>query len=156
DDEMAFAVERRAPGLQQALISSLQFDRALASGARVVESRELMAAVVADVGSRLQGVPFAAALERGRIRRYGALAAAVAGLFLAGGIADGHSLRLWALRSLLLTNDPWPRYTQLTFRGNDGHPIRLPQGDPLTVHVAVAGPVPDQVFLHYEFKGGDS
>ena len=33
--------------------------------------------------------------------------------------------------------------------------MRLPQGDALTVRVAVTGPIPDQVFLDYAFKGGE-
>ena len=155
DDEMAIAVERRSPSLQQALISSLQFERMLRGGGRVVESEELMAAVVADVHGRLHTVPFAAALDARRVRNHGVLGAGVLALFLLWGIVDGQSLRIWALRNLALASVAWPRYTSLSFAGTEGEVVRLPQGDPLTVHVAVGGPVPDQVFLRYDYKGGD-
>lgn len=155
DDEMALAVERRAPGMRQALISSLQFDRALASGASDVESREMMAAVVADTGARLDRIPFENAIDAPRIRKFfGAIVAGV-GFFLGWAITDAGSLGTWAQRNLLLGSVDWPRYTALAF-ADAGDGVRMPQGDALTVRVAATGEVPEQVFLSYEFAGGDT
>jgi len=156
DDEMAMAVERQSPELRQALISSMQFDRVLGSSERVVESKELMSAVVADVHGRLSQLPFAAALDARRMRRYAWLASFSLALFIGWGIADGQSLRLWALRNIAMSTVEWPRYTKLTFLDADSGTIRLPQGDPYTVRIGIAGPVPDQVFLSYDFASGES
>jgi hypothetical protein len=157
DDEMALAVERRAPDLRQALISSLQFERALdgRGRGRIVDSTDLMSAVIADVRGRLGAVPFAAAIDAARVRRFTALAATLLALFVGWGVVDGSGLRIWFLRNLCLSSVEWPRYTQLSFVGATGNTVRLNQGDPLAVHVAAAGVVPDQVFLRYEYDGGE-
>ncbi|MCA8951372.1 MAG: hypothetical protein KDE27_17830 [Planctomycetes bacterium] len=159
DDEMALAVERRAPGTRQALISSLQFDRQLAGagggGATHAESRELMAAVVADTSSRLDAIPFGNAIDSPRVRKYlGGILLAV-GFFVGWSITDAGSLGIWARRNLLLSNVDWPRYTRLAF-ADAGDAVRLPQGDALTVRVAADGELPEQVFLNYVFAGGES
>ncbi|HEX5054622.1 MAG TPA: hypothetical protein VFZ65_22790 [Planctomycetota bacterium] len=155
DEEMALAVERQAPDVRQALISSLQFDRELQTGARSVESAELKAAVIAGVRARLASIPFARAIDAARVRKYAAgLAAAIA--FFGGWAAlDGSSLVLWARRNLALSNIDWPRYTSLAFADAAASGVRLPQGDALTVRVEVEGPVPDQVFVDYHFDDGE-
>lgn len=154
EEELALAVERTSPDVKQALISSMQFERELRSGAAAVESPQLKASVVADVRRRLATIPFGRAIDAGRIRRF---AAAIGGvLLLFGGWAGllPESLSIWARRNLLLTNTEWPRYTTLAFGDVDGE-VRLPQGDALTVRVTVQGPMPDQVFLDYRFAGGE-
>ena len=156
DDEMALAVERRSPELQQALISSMQFDRTLSSSGQVAESKELMSAVVADVQGRLAELPFAGALNEGRMRRFMGLACGALALFLGWGILDGQSLKVWAQRNLAMSSVEWPRYTKLTFVDAVDGTVRLPQGDAYTVRVAVQGPVPEQVFLTYDFASGEA
>jgi len=154
DDEMALAVERRAPDVRQALISSLQFERVLGSGAVVVESRALMTAVVEDVRGRLAAIPFGAALDAARVQKFGGLLAVVLAAFVAWGGLDGRSLGLWAARNLGLSNIEWPRYTTLRFL-DDGDVVRMPQGDSRTVRVSADGPIPDQVFVYFRFQGGE-
>jgi len=154
DEEMALAVERSAPDVKQALISSLQFDRELRSGVATVESAELKASVVADLRHRLATIPFARAIDARRVLRF---AAAIGATLLSFGLWAGvspDSLSLWARRNLLLSSAEWPRYTTLAFGDVDGE-VRLPQGDALTVRITAQGPVPDQVFLDYEFTAGD-
>ncbi|MCU0862707.1 MAG: hypothetical protein MUC36_02850 [Planctomycetes bacterium] len=157
DDEMALAVERSAPETRQALISSLQFDRELRAGAvgATVESMALKQAVVADVRARLAAIPFGRAIDAGRVRRFGLGLAAAAVFFGGWTVIDRGSLGLWARRNLLLSNAEWPRYT--TLRIADGGPaeVRLPQGDALSLRIAIDGPVPDQLFVDYDFRGGD-
>lgn len=155
DDEMALAVERRAPEVKQALISSLQFDRELQTGVTGVESAALKAAVVADVRQRLASIPFAAAIDRARVRRYSLDLAGAALFFVGWAVFDAHSLGLWAARNLALANVDWPRYTSLHLPAAAAAEMRLPQGDALTVRVDVQGPVPDQVFVEYAFAGGE-
>lgn len=155
DDEMALAVERTSPEVKQALISSLQFDRELQSDVPHVESAALKAAVVADVRWRVAQIPFANAIDRVRVRRFAlALAGAIA-VFAAWGAIDARSLGLWAARNLALSSVEWPRYTSLSLAEGESSNVRLAQGDTLTVRVAVAGPVPDQLFVDYAFVGGE-
>lgn len=154
DEEMALAVERRSPELEQALISSLQFEQELQHGTRHVESPELKAAVVKQVADRLGALPFGRAIDAGRVRRFGAATALSLLCFVGWGVAHGESLGLWARRNLFLSDVDWPRYTTLSFV-DAGDEVRLPQGDALTVRVATHGEQVDQVFVDYRFASGD-
>jgi len=154
DEEIALAVERKSPELEQSLISSLQFDRELATGTRSIESVEMKSAVVAAMRDRLQSIPFARAIDGARVRKF-MLGIVTAVLFFGAwaGI-DAQSLGIWTARNVLLSNTDWPRYTTLAFvEGADG--VRLPQGDALTVRVQAEGPELDQVFVDYAFADGD-
>jgi len=156
DEELALAVERSCPELDQQLISSLQFDEEL-SGAQPtasIESREMKAAVVQSLRDQLQAVPFAQAIDTMRVQKFALGIFAMLTFFGAWAGIDRTSLGIWTARNVLLTNVDWPRYTVLTFVDSDGG-VRLPQGDALTVRVKVEGPVPDQMFVDYEFADGD-
>jgi len=155
DEEMALAVERRAPDMQEALISSLQFDRTLQDAAAGRESRELMAAVVARTNSQLRAIPFHSAIDARRVRRFFAGIAAAFVFFVGWGVVDSSSLSIWAQRNLLLGSVDWPRHTTLSFAG-DSADVRIPQGDALTIGVDAAGEVPEQVFLTYKFADGEA
>jgi hypothetical protein len=155
DDEMALAVERQAPEIKQALISSLQFDRTMQEAPDGVESRQLMAAVVGDVNARLAAIPFARAIDAGRVRRHALAIGFTAVFFGVWGIIDAGSLGIWARRNLVLSNVDWPRYTTLAFAEAGSGDVRMPQGDALTLRVTSKGPTPEQVFLSYDFKGGE-
>lgn len=154
EDELALALERSQPQLQQALISSVQFERRLEQGAGSVESPELMQAVVDDVRSRLPAVELATALDRGRTRRNSLLLAGAAAVFGTWALLDAGSLGLWAARNLALSSTEWPRNTRFSFV-DAGPRVRMPQGDSLTLRVAVEGPVPDQAFVTYRFATGE-
>jgi hypothetical protein len=155
DEEMALAVERSSPEVKQALISSLQFAHDLRSGGRSKDSPALMAAVVADVAQRVASIPFARAIDAGRVRRF-TLGIAGAVVFFGGWAAiDASSLGLWAARNLALANVDWPRYTRLSLADGSSE-VRLPQGDALTVRVLVDGELPDQAFVDYEFGGDEN
>lgn len=156
DVEMALAVERRAPGIRQALVSSLQFARELRAGDPGPESPALKAAVVADVRARVAAIPFAAAIDGRRVRRFGAWFA-LAGLVFGGWAAvDAGSLRIWAARNLLLADADWPRRTTLALADGVLPSLRLPQGDPLTLRVVAQGTAPDEVVADYRFATGES
>jgi hypothetical protein len=114
-----------------------------------------MAAVVGDMNARLAAIPFARAIDAGRVHRYGmALGFAVA-FFGIWAAIDAHTLGIWVRRNLVLSNVDWPRYTSLAFAEAGSSDVRLPQGDALTLRVTSKGPVPEQVFLSYDFKGGE-
>lgn len=154
DAEIALAVERRAPQMHEALISSLSFEERLASGDLRADSPALMRAVVADVQARSASIPFAAALDRRRLWRHRATAAAAVAAFAGWALVDAASLRLWAQRNVLLGAVDWPRATTLAF-ADGGATLRLPQGDSATIVVAARGEVPDQVFLRHRFASGE-
>ncbi|MGC6486818.1 MAG: hypothetical protein ACON4Z_04175 [Planctomycetota bacterium] len=156
DEELALAVERSCPALDQQLISSLQFDEELANAQPTasIESREMKAAVVQNLRDRLQAVPFAQAIDTMRVQKFALGIFAMLTFFGAWAGLDRSSLGIWAARNVLLTDVDWPRYTVLSFVDGDGE-VRLPQGDALTVRVRVEGPVPDQMFLDYAFADGD-
>ncbi len=153
DEDLALAVERHDPLLRQSLISAMQFERSLAERLPS-ESAAMMRAVIGDVGGRLDAVPFAQALDGRRVAKAAAVLAAVVGAFALWGAVDAPSLRLWAMRSLLLSSAEWPRLTRLEFLGAAGA-VRLPQGDPLTVRVRASGVVPDQVFVRSVHDDGE-
>ncbi|MBL9079265.1 MAG: hypothetical protein JNL08_17320 [Planctomycetes bacterium] len=155
DEEMALAVERRAPALGQALISSLQFERDLRAGRTAGDESPAMKTVVVDrVRRDAAAIPFAAAIDGPRVRRFLLAAVATAALFGLWALLAPASLSIWAQRNLLLGSVDWPRYTTLSFGGMAGE-VRLPQGDALTVRVVASGEPPEQVFVDYEFAGGD-
>ena len=156
DDELALAVERACPQLDQQLISSLQFDEELAADqpSASIESRELKAAVVQNLRDRLQAVPFAQAIDTMRVQKFALGIFAMLTFFGAWAGVDASSLGTWAARNVFLTNVDWPRYTVLSFVDGGGE-VRLPQGDALTVRVRAEGEVPDQAFVDYAFADGD-
>ena len=155
DEEMALAVERADPGVRQALISAIQFEDQLATGASLPESRQLMTAVVEDVEQRVEQLGLERALDRGRVRQFGALLLGCLVLPVAWVALDSETARLWAARNLALSTEEWPRDTLLTFAGStDDGVLRVPEGDDQTVLVRAGGVVPEQVFLYYEFAGG--
>jgi hypothetical protein len=154
DEEMALAVERQSPEVKQALISSLQFEGALQAQRRG-DSPEMMVAVIDDVRGRLAAIPFTKAIDAGRVRRFAGACALTLAFFGGWAAIDGASLSTWARRNLLLSNVDWPRYTTLTFAEMGAGEVRLPQGDALTVRVTVDGPMPEQVFVNYVYRGGE-
>lgn len=154
EDELALALERSQPQLQQALISSVQFERRLEQGGGAIESPALMQAVVDDVRSKLPAVELGTALDRERTRRNAMLLAGAAAVFGAWALLDAGSLGLWAARNLALSSVEWPRHTRFSFV-DAGPRVRMPQGDSLTLRVAVEGPVPDQAFVTYRFATGE-
>jgi hypothetical protein len=156
DDEMALAVERVLPDMRQALISTVQFERVLAGGGRLVESPELMRAVVLDVHSRIRQIPFTRALDGRRVLRFLGLTVAAATFFGVWAGIDFSSLKLWLRRNLGMSSVEWPRLTQLHFMHEGESAVeRLPQGDPLTVRVIATGRIPDQVFVNYQYRSGE-
>jgi hypothetical protein len=154
DEELALAVERQSPELAQALISSLQFEQDLTRATDRRESRELKAAVVTGVRDRLGAIPFARAIDAGRVRRHALLAVGCVLAFGLWGAIDASTLGLWARRNLLLSDVDWPRATTLVLP-DGGARVRLPQGDALTVVAAVDGHVPDEAFVDYRFATGE-
>lgn len=156
DEEMALAVERADPGVKQALISAVQFEEALGSQKRVVESRDLMCALVQTVEQHAAQMDTGHAVDGRRMARFGGLLAVTVLALAAWAALAPDSARLWAVRNLGLSSIEWPRYTSLAFGSDTPAVVRVPEGDDLTLSVTAVGIVPEEAFLHYAFDGGDS
>ncbi len=151
DEELALAVEARVPSLQDRLVGALQWERILADP-ECGESEAMMRASVEEASSAVRAVR-AADLTDARAARSSLLAgcAAAAVLVVGAGFA-GEEVLLWARRSLLLIDEPWPQRTTLVVLGFDpGTPRTVTIGEDLPVQVRVEGAVPDDgVTIHYQ------
>jgi hypothetical protein len=158
DDELALAVERGESDLAQSLISAVQFERSLEGGGPVSESTDLMRKVVSDVHARIDGIRDETALDTSRVRRFLAVILACLAVVGTWALTDSESLALWARRNLLMSDEDWPRASQLAFvMDHEGGVVRVAHGDDLTVEVHATGQViPEQVYVHYRFGDGIS
>lgn len=150
DEELALAIEARVPALQDRLVGALQWERILADP-ECGESRAFMEASVAEAAAAVRTVRASALTDARPSRRSAFLGAAVAGLFVAGAAALHEDAAIWARRSLLLIDEPWPRRTTLVVLGFDAdRPHVVTVGEDLPVKVRIEGAVPDDgVLIHY-------
>lgn len=157
EDEMALAVERADPRARQALISAVQFERALDSGAAGAESPEMMRLVVEEARRRVARLETRRALDAGRVVRFATLGTAVLSVAAACVAAFPASVGLWARRNLVLSDVPWPRATTLRFEvERSGSVLRVPEGDDLSLRVRALGVVPERVVLRCRSAAGES
>jgi hypothetical protein len=156
DDELALAVERATPGLGQRFISALQFSRTLVQGDVRGESEELMAEAVLLNAKELEELHFSKAIRRERLRREFLM---FGGAFLLSLVVAGMSpqnFKIWAQRNLLLSRTvDWPRKTHLSFVDAKDGILVSPRGDDLTIRVSAEGVIPERVFIHWRFLGGN-
>jgi hypothetical protein len=157
DDELALAMERGEEDLQQALISAVQFERALDAGGLRGQSTQLMEHVVTEVQSRVESLQAESALDHGRIYKFGSVIFACLAVVTAWGVLDADSLSLWARRNILMSSEEWPRATRLEFLLNvvDGK-VSVAEGNDISVVVRASGVIPEQVWIHYEFPDGST
>ena len=163
DEELALAVEHRYASLNDRLAAALDFDAELARPTRG-ESESMMRAVVEEAAEEAQHLEFAQAVTGRRAVRW--LGAAATGLLVALGLwlAAGDSVSLWARRSLLLEDTPWPRRTTILAVDlqEDGRIVpreasrafEVAVGRPLVVHAFAEGRIPDEVTLIDRVDGG--
>ena len=160
-EELALAVERRNPRLQQKLISAVQFRQRLErfGGLKdLPDSPDLMRAVVAGVDEASPGIPFASAIDQPHVTKMAAVAIASFVLLGSSFLSAPDTLRLWAARNLGLSAVEWPRRTHLRLDGVTGDTIRLPRGDDLTVMVRATcdtGVLPEVAEIRYRQDNGE-
>ncbi len=138
-DDMALAIERHDPGLQQELISALQ----LAHG-DLRDSRALAAAVVARARERIPRLPLDRLLDDRRTLRLVGGACAVALLALAGAWNHAESVRVFVQRALAF-EVMYPRATMLLLElPSDGadHRVERPAPDHVVVTMAAGADLP--------------
>lgn len=156
DEALALSVERRYRSLNDRLAAALDFDRELAAPTRG-ESQPMMERVVAEAAEEAKHLEFARAVSGRRALVW--LGTALASVVLGGIVvlAMGDTVGLWAKRSLLLEDTPWPRRTNVLAVDleSDGTatprdpalPYEVAVGRPLVVNARVEGRVPDEVVL---------
>ena len=151
DEELAMAVEARVPSLQDRLVSSLQWER-LRADPDSGESHAFMAATAAEAAEAVRRVRAGDLTDPRPARRAALLGGVAALVFVATAAASGETALLWARRSLLLQDEPWPRRTTLIVVGFDpATPRVVTVGDDLAVPVRVEGEIPeDGILLHYQ------
>ncbi len=156
DEELALAVEARVPRLADRLIGALQWERLLADP-ECGESRAFMEASAAEAAREARGIRAADLTDPRAARRSfgaGAGAAVLLGLVL---LNFGEEAGVWARRSLLLLDEPWPQRTTLVVVGFDpATPRVVTVGEDLPLQVRVEGAIPaDGVVLHYRTLEGE-
>jgi hypothetical protein len=156
DEEVALAVEARVPRLQDRLVGALQWERILADP-DCGESRTFMEEATREAAEAVRGVRAGTLTDPRPARRSLLLGCIAAGLLLLGGAALGETAAIWARRSLLLLDEPWPQRTTLVVVGFDADlPRVVTIGEDLPVQVRVEGVVPDDgVILHYRTLDSD-
>lgn len=151
DDDLSLAAEARKPELKQRLISSLQLRRLGKAGEGTRGfSPELIAATLAQGRTTVAATDLTEVINRKQQRRNLFLSGALITLFLLSALAAPNIFGLWLKRNLLLSNENWPRYTQLLIAGVDEtNTLYLPTGDDLEVRVTVkpGSVLPTMVFL---------
>jgi len=148
--DLALVVEKANPGLNDGLVSAMQFaDPARRPAGEV--SQELMDAVVEQANESVAAIAFGDVLRGDAVRRMlaRALACLVAVTVLAAW--QWEVARPWLLRTLMLRNVSYPKRTLLAVEG--GNPLKVVRGGALTV-VVRADPervVPDALTCHMRF-----
>lgn len=150
--DIAHLVERRFPHLASSLISAVRF-AAGEVGAAAVNSRTLMAAVVAGAGQRAGEVDFDVVIDARRARRSTAVAGGLLLAVLTGGLLAPDMARLWWQRSVLLQDVPWPRRTRLVVENRDGTLFGA-RGDDVVIHATAEGVQPREVEMQYRTVSG--
>ncbi|MBK8980535.1 MAG: hypothetical protein IPM29_31925 [Planctomycetes bacterium] len=156
DDELALAIERVEPGLRQALISAVQFDRTLAATGGVRgDSVALMRYVVTDVEARVSQLRALRALDGRRVLRFVGLLAIGFAAVSTWAVAQPREAGIWFQRNVLFGNVAWPQDTHLRFVDVDpGRPLRLAEREDLTIRVRALGVVPERLELRTRFADG--
>ena len=153
DEQLATVFERFVPGLNESLITAVEFDET-----RQEEVEPLFMERTVDWAEEsLQGV------EVRKFFRYGRLTFRCAAAMLVVGLAIGlcatfaETAELWFSRNILLSSKDWPRHSQIVVDGFADGKVRIGRGDSftLTVRASTAMPlVPETVRLHVGSKKG--
>jgi hypothetical protein len=152
DEDLALSVEQRFRHLKDRLAAALDFEQELRHPSRG-ESPTMMAAVIREAGAEARGLHFSRAVSSRRALRWTGAATLVLAAAVGVTAVLHDDVALWARRSLLLENVPWPRATTMRAvdLGSDGSfvphdpatPYEVPIGRSLTVYARAEGEVPD-------------
>ncbi len=151
--DVANLVERRYPELSSSLISAVRFARGEV-GPAGINSPELVASVIADVGARSAKLDFNAVLDPRRVRQAVAALLVMAAVGTGATAASPEVVGLWFRRNVLLTNDPWPKQTHLIV-DIEGDELIGARGDDLIIQAHAQGVQPREVDIVFETASGD-
>ena len=159
DVEIALRIERRYPGFNDSLASTVQFLKTNADPH--LGSPEMQKQVVERTVAQVERVNLSDIVETRRVRK---VALAAVGICLLAAMIAGlnQAAAATALHRLMFpfANRPWPKTTELRLVNEDleplqfdaGEPLRLAAGDTLEVYVEnLKGRLPEDVRMEYRF-----
>jgi hypothetical protein len=150
EDDLALVIERANPGLQDRLISGIQFARRGVAAA-YGESAELAVKVIREANDAAAALKFRSVLSSGPARRSLLWAASAIAAAAAFGVVRPDLVEPWFMRNVLLEDVQYPKRTRLYVEGRS--PLRVVRGGALTVTVRAdeAKVVPPEVVFHMRF-----
>jgi hypothetical protein len=154
DASLALLLERRYPQLGDSLLTAVE----LGSSPPPAEecNRELLAAATNTALVRAGHIDSSAVLDASLLWRCGSVALILLLSVLGCLLFNPEAFGRWARRTALLSDEHWPRRTQLTIDGFPDGLQKVARGSDFTVSVrsATAGEVPRTVQLRYTADDG--
>ncbi len=163
DVEIALRIEKRYPGFNDSLASTVQF---LSAGSDPrLGSPAMQQQVVERTVSQIERVNLSDIVETRRVRKVATAAVAICLLTaLVAGLDQASAAT--ALHRLVFpfANRPWPKTTELQLVDEDlkplkhdpAEPMRLARGETLEIYVKdLKGQLPDDVRMEYKFGKGE-
>ena len=144
---MAVLLERRFTGFRDSLLTTVELSEQPESGDY---SPDMFAYTQQAAVAGTSGVALGKVFNAGRLARRISLGVLLVVSVIAFGIGAAEAFGIWARRSLLLSEEVWPRNTHLVVEGFEDNPVtKIARGGDLTLLVkADAGPervVPETV-----------
>ena len=156
DLDIALKIEKRWPGLNDRLSSTIQFLRESPSDDRY-GSPALRGATVRQAIEETRSIDFREAIEHKPVIRAASLAAVALGLAAVIALAAPMQTRI-ALRRLFVPwgGDRWPQQTHLAL-SDAGTTLKIARGDSFTLSVQVrpGDRIPDSARVTYRFADGE-
>lgn len=154
DDDLALFVERHFPELNDRLISAIQLTREPVDATGLVQSPELVAALVEDAERATSQLDFRRVVVGRHVGRIGGWA--LAALLVVGGAAAARQdYASIYLQRIIGGSTKWPQRTHLTVLDFTNGRKVMARGDDLTIAVEYAGRKPSKAVLEYKFATGE-
>lgn len=155
DPSMATVLERRFPQLGDALLTAVFLAQRRPFGAPLGEA--MLERTCRAAAERVAGLRLGAVFNYGPLRRGMAAAVLLAASIGAFGYLNPEAMGIWARRSLLLSEELWPRKTHLIIEGFDDGVRKVARGADLEILVKARGDslvIPQKVEIRYRTEGG--
>ncbi len=163
DVEIALRIEKRFPGFNDSLASTVQFLNA--NGDPKLGSPEMQKQVVERTVRQVERVNLADIVETRSVRKVAVIAVGVCLLTaLVAGLNQAAAATALYRLVFPFANRPWPKTTELRLVNeklqplnyDSAEPLRLAEGDTLDIYVEnQKGQLPDEVFMEYKFDGDE-
>lgn len=155
DRSMALLVERYFPQFQDRLLTVVELGERPAAPEEV--NPEMLARTSRQAVEPLGSVDLGRVFNPWPVRRSVLAAIALLGAFAVFGAVAGDSLGVWARRSLLFSQELWPRRVKLLVEGFDDGVRKVAEGEDVTLVVRSDASMPERperVEVRYRVEGG--